>query len=252
MEPGHLPPALGGRAGLPGHGAGELVSWLQDRPGQRASPLGRHVRALGRPGREARPRAVVLPDHGLRRRAPRGPRRAGVARAGQGHATQLDRTLRGSRVRPRRGGPPGSDRAGVHDPPRHQLRHDLRRHGTRTPACRRAHHRCAAAGRRGASPTGRAGDRYRADGRRGRDDARHARCLHRHERCQSLQRPAGTPVRGRLRPHGLRHRGDHGRAGRGRARLDLRHLAWASHRPHRPATGRLGGGRWTAPTRARV
>ena len=33
----------------------------------------------------------------------------------------------------------------------------------------------------------------------------------------------GPALRGRLRPHGLRHRGDHGGAGRGRARLGLRH-----------------------------
>ena len=37
----------------------------------------------------------------VRRRAPRGPRRPRVARAGQDDAAQLDRTVRGRRVRPR-------------------------------------------------------------------------------------------------------------------------------------------------------
>ena len=54
---------------------------------------------------------------------------------------------------------------------------------------------------------------------------------------------AGPSLRGRLRPHGLRHRGDHGGAGRGRARLGVRHLAPAAHRAHRSAAGELGGQR---------
>ena len=49
---------------------------------------------------QARPRAVVLQDHRLRRAAARRPRRPRLARAGQDHAAQLDRPLRGRRVRP--------------------------------------------------------------------------------------------------------------------------------------------------------
>ena len=78
---------------------GQLVSRMPDGAGQRAGPGRRHVRALGRPGREARPRAVVLQDHRLRRAAARRPRRPRLARAGQDHAAQLDRPLRGRRVR---------------------------------------------------------------------------------------------------------------------------------------------------------
>ena len=44
-------------------GAGQLVPGVPDGAGQRAGAGRRHVRALGRPGRQARPRAVVLPDH---------------------------------------------------------------------------------------------------------------------------------------------------------------------------------------------
>ena len=41
-------------------------------------------------------------------------------------------------------GTPRRERARVHDPARHQLRHDLRRHGARAPPGRRADHRRAA------------------------------------------------------------------------------------------------------------
>ena len=89
-----------GRPGLPGQRPGQLVPGLPDGPGQRAGPGRRHLRALRRPGGQARPRAVVLPHHRLRRRAAGRPGRPGVARAGQDHAAQLDRPVRGRRVRP--------------------------------------------------------------------------------------------------------------------------------------------------------
>ena len=65
---------------------------------------------------QARPRAVVLPHHRVRRRAARRPRRPRVARAGQDHAAQLDRAVRGRRVRPRRRGPPRPDACGSSPP----------------------------------------------------------------------------------------------------------------------------------------
>ena len=65
---------------------------------------------------QARPRAVVLPHHPVRRRAARGPRRPRVAGAGQDHAAQLDRAVRGRRVRPRRRGPPRRDACGSSRP----------------------------------------------------------------------------------------------------------------------------------------
>ena len=79
------------------------VNWcpgLPDRAGQRAGPAGRHLRAQRRSGRQAGPGAVVLPHHRLRRRAAGRPGRAGLARAGQDHAAQLDRPLGRGRVRP--------------------------------------------------------------------------------------------------------------------------------------------------------
>ena len=126
LEPGHLPAAPGGRPGLPGQRPGQLVPGLPDRAGQRAGPGRRHLRALGRPGGQARPRAVVLPHHPLRRRAAGRPGRPRLARAGQDHAAQLDRPVRGGRVRPggrgpgrlRRSGPAGP--AGLHHPARHR------------------------------------------------------------------------------------------------------------------------------------
>ena len=111
VDAADLPPVLGGRPGLPGQGAGELVPRLPDRPGQRAGARRRHLRALGRLRRAAGPRAVVLPHHAVRRRAARRPRRPRVAGAGQGHAAQLDRALRGRRVRPRRGRATRPDRS---------------------------------------------------------------------------------------------------------------------------------------------
>ena len=148
VEPGHLPQALGGRPRLPAQGPRQLVPGLQDRARQRAGARRRHLRALGRPGRAARPGAVVLPDHRLRRRAPRGARRPRLAREGQGHAAQLDRPLRGRRVRPRGPGQRGPEAPGLHDPAGHQLRHDLRRHRAGAPAPRCVDHRRAAKGGR--------------------------------------------------------------------------------------------------------
>ena len=89
---------LGRRPGLPGQGAGQLVSRVPDGARQRAGAGRRHLRALGRRGRTAQPRAVVLPHHPVRRGAAGRTRRPRLARAGQDHAAQLDRSLRGCRV----------------------------------------------------------------------------------------------------------------------------------------------------------
>jgi leucyl-tRNA synthetase len=57
---------------------------------------------------------------------------------------------------------------------------------------------------------------------------------------QPLHGLPGPRVCGRLRPDGLRDRGDHGRAGRGRTRLGLCHPPRPAHRAHGPATRGLG------------
>ena len=59
-------------------------------------------------------------------------------------------------------------------------------------------------------------------------------------RDEPLHREAGARVRGRLRADGLRHRGHHGGARPGPARLGLRPAPRPRHHPHRPASRRLG------------
>ena len=62
------------RPGLPAQVVGQLVPGRQHRARQRAGG-GRRLLALRHAGRDARPRAVVLPHHRLRRRAARRDRR---------------------------------------------------------------------------------------------------------------------------------------------------------------------------------
>jgi hypothetical protein len=99
VEPGDLPPAPRGRSGLPGHGPGQLVPGMPDGPGQRAGPGRRDLRAVGRPGHPARPRAVVLPDHPYADELLADLDDPRLARAGEDDATQLDRSVRRGRVR---------------------------------------------------------------------------------------------------------------------------------------------------------
>ena len=102
--------------------------------------------------------------------------------------------------------------------------------------------------------------RRRAVHRPGPDDERHrsplvrggprqARRLHRRARHEPVHRRARADLPRRLRPRHLRHRGDHGRARSGPARLGLRQGVRPPDRAHRAAAGRLGTAR---PTRAMV
>ena len=107
------------------------------------------------------------------------------------------------------------------------------------PLVARAHHRRAAGRGRGVRRPGAHRVRDRAPVHRG--PAREAGRLHRLLRRQPVQRRAGADLPGRLRADGLRHRGDHGRARRGPARLGLRQGLRPAHHPHRPAARGLGG-----------
>ena len=81
---------------LPRRGGGQLVPQGRDGAGQRAGDR-RPLRALRHGGREARPGAVVLPHHRLRRPAARRPGDDRLAAARRDDAAQLDRPLRGRR-----------------------------------------------------------------------------------------------------------------------------------------------------------
>ena len=88
-------PVLRARARVPQGGAGELVPARPDGGGERVRDR-RPLRALRYAGRAAEPRAVVLQDHRVRRRAAplRGSR---LARAHDDDPAQLDRAERGCR-----------------------------------------------------------------------------------------------------------------------------------------------------------
>ena len=138
---------------------------------------------------------------------------------GRSEGAEFDMAVTDADGTPRADGAVG---AGLHHPPRHQLRHDLRGAGARAPA-----------GRRRSSPT--------TGGPRSRRSSAEARMTSDVDRMSSegsldkrgvftgayLRNPftgaAGAAVPRRLRAHGLRHRRDHGRARRGPARLGLRH-----------------------------
>ena len=115
--------------------AGRLVPQRRHAGARAGRGRGPPLLALRREGREARARAVVPADHGLRRRAAR-LRRHRLARPDPDHADQLDRALDGrrDRVRDRALAPPRGRRgaARVHDPPGHAVRGDV--HGPRARA----------------------------------------------------------------------------------------------------------------------
>ena len=76
LEPVALRPDVRARARVSPQVDGELVRQLPDRARERAG-RGRRLLALRHDRDDARARTVVLPDHGVRRRAARGPCRAG-------------------------------------------------------------------------------------------------------------------------------------------------------------------------------
>ncbi len=131
-----VPPFLRARPRVPEGGAGELVPERPDGGRERVRDR-RALRALRRGGRGPQPRAVVLQDHRLRRRAAR-VRPASwsrLARADEDDPAQLDRPLRGSRASlPRRRA--RRRRPRLHDASRHGIRRDVLRARARAPARR--------------------------------------------------------------------------------------------------------------------
>ena len=115
-------------------GAGQLVPVRPDRDRERVRGR-RPLRPLRQPGRAPQPRAVVLQDHRLRRRAAPLRGRARLARAHDDDPAQLDRPERGRRdPLPRRGARHRHPR--LHDAAGHAVRRDLLRARARAPARR--------------------------------------------------------------------------------------------------------------------
>ena len=201
-----LPAAVRARPRLPQGGGGQVVPVRPDGARQRAGDR-RPLRAVRQRGRGPPARAVVLPDHRLRRPPARRPRPDRLARARQGDAAQLDRPQRGRGGHvPLRG---ARDRLpGVHDPSRHAVRRDVLRDGTRAPGRVPARRRAPSTSTRSTSTsTTRSPSRVedRGDGRQA-EDRRPARP----HGDQPGQRRADPDVRRRLRADGVRHRRDHG------------------------------------------
>ena len=143
LEPVDLPAVPGGRAWPTAQMA--PVDWCpKDQACSRASRSRASTASAGAAAtqvEQARPGAVVLPDHRVRRRAARlrGHRLAGADPA---HADELDRPLRGRRVvfRDGPGRPPRRRRgaARLHDAAGHAVRRHLHGARARAPARRRA------------------------------------------------------------------------------------------------------------------
>ena len=135
-----VPEVLRARPRVSEGGAGQLVPERPDGRRERVRHR-RPLRALRSRGGGAEPRAVVLQDHGLRRRAARVRPAAGrrVAGADEDDPAQLDRSLggRGDPVPHRRA---GRGRARLHDAAGHAVRRDVLRAGAGASA-RRAHRR---------------------------------------------------------------------------------------------------------------
>ena len=232
LDPVAVPPLLRARPGLPQGLAGQLVPQRPDGAGQRAGDQ-RPLRALRRPGREARADPVVLQDHRLRPAAAGRHGGPELERQGPDHAAQLDRALhRGRRRLP--GGRDRRDGAGVHHQARHPVRGHLLRARPRAPAG-------PAAGRRHRARA-RVPRLHRAGGPRDRDRA----AVHRarqggrvpgRARRQPGQRRADPHLGRRLRAAGVRHRRHHGRARPRPARPRVRPQVRAAGAGRGPAGG---------------
>ena len=218
---------------------GQLGPGGHDRARQRAGDRRPRLALRGR-GRAARHEPVGVQDHRLRPGPARRARPARpLARQGAHHAAQLDRPLRGAafRIRPGRRARGLRQAAGVHDPPRHHVRPDLRRDlagpsagpgaGGERPRGGRVHRRMPPHGHL----AGR--DRHR----------REARPRHRHQgRPSGRSGLAPAALHRQLRADGLRHRRRHRLPGARPARPRLRpQIRPAGDRRVRPGRQRRTG-----------
>ncbi len=233
LEPVDLPAHARAGDRLPRQGPGQLVPVVPHRARQRAG-RGRDLLALQEPGRAARHGAVVPPHHRLPGPAPRRHAAAhGVAGARPRAAEEL-----GGEVARRGDGLPGRGPCAdprLHDPGRHDLRRDLHGARPRAPDGGRAPRRPPR--RRGAQGQGRPppgpGPPRAARGQ-GREGGR----LHRAPRHEPLHRREDPGLGGQLRPHGLRHGGDHVRPRPRPARLRVRPEVRDRGAGRHPAGGR--------------
>ena len=212
------------RPRVPQGRAGQVVPERPDRARERAGDR-RPLRALRRRGRGAEPGAVVLPDHGLRRRAARRPGRwsTGPSAIKTMQRNWIGRSEGAEIALPDRGA--GRGRPGLHDAAGHAVRRDVLRARARAPARRRGWRASASRGARLRAPRGRA--RRPRSARAAKEKTGVFTGL---PRGQPRQRRADPDLGRRLRPDGLRHGRDHGRARARRARLRVR----ASVRPPGP------------------
>ncbi len=237
---------------VPRRSAGELVPRIGHSAGQRRGDVRRTQRSRQLPCLQAPAEAVEDADHRVRRPFDRRPRRLGLARADQADTAQLDRSQRRRADPLPRAVHRRADHR-VHHAPRHHVRRDLHGPCSRASARRRARavdmarghapevdrrrRRHAVRRSRGLPPHRGVADGRRASGRVAPEDRR----LHRRVRDESCDWRVDPGVRRRLRADGLRHRGDHGGARSGRARLGVRRGVRPADRAHRAAPRRLGG-----------
>ena len=183
-----------------------------DRARERARRR-RALLALRRGRRGAEHGAVVLQDHGIRRRAARGPRDDRLARAHEEDPDELDRPLRGrGDPLPRRGA--RHRHPCLHDATRHALRRDVLRDRARVAAraaARPTTRRCSSYARVAAArPTEEREQRKKT----GVFTGRYA--------TNPVERRADPDLGLRLRADGVRHRRADGGAGARRARRRVR------------------------------
>ncbi len=146
LDPVDLPPPVRARPRLPRRGPGPVVPQRRHRARQRAGDR-RPLRALRHPRRDPQARAVVLPDHRLRRPPARRLRPARILARARRHACSATGSAapRAPRSIFRCERPP--DRLpGLHHPPRHPLRRDLLRPRPRAPRGRASRGRDRARG----------------------------------------------------------------------------------------------------------